>query len=90
MTNSPPSEKSFREQIFDPQKEGYYGAYGGAFVPEILRSTLDELIEVFEDARRDPAFWEEFVRVMGSYSCRPTPITFLQNLTASLGELASS
>ena len=73
------------ETLLDPGHTGYYGTYGGAFVPEILRSTLDELIEVFGDARRDPGFWEEFDRVMGSYSCRPTPITYLQNLTASLG-----
>ena len=73
------------EALLAPEHKGYYGAYGGAFVPEILRSTLDELIEVFGDARRDPAFWKEFVQVMGSYSCRPTPITFLQNLSASLG-----
>ena len=78
-------DRGLTEALLAPGHKGYYGAYGGAFVPEILRSTLDELIEVFEDARRDPAFWEEFVRVMGSYSCRPTPITFLQNLTASLG-----
>ena len=85
MTDSPANQKSFREQIFDPQKDGYYGAYGGAFVPEILRTTLDELIEALTEARRDPSFWDEFVQVMQSYSCRPTPITFLENLSKQLG-----
>ena len=47
--------------IFNPPtRPGYYGEYGGAFIPEILRTTLDELTQVFEDARRDPAFWAEF------------------------------
>ena len=53
------------------ERTGYFGAYGGAFTPEILRTTLDELIAAFEDARRDPSFWEEFRAVMQTYSCRP-------------------
>ena len=36
------------DQIFDHEREGYYGEYGGAFIPEILRTTPDQLIEVFE------------------------------------------
>ena len=67
------------------ERTGYFGAYGGAFTPEILRSTLDELIAAFEEARRDPSFWEEFLAVMQSYSCRPTPITPLKNLSDTLG-----
>ena len=63
------------------ERTGYFGAYGGAFTPEILRTTLDELIAAFEDARKDPSFWEEFRAVMQSYSCRPTPITPLKNLS---------
>ncbi|MEE3260009.1 MAG: tryptophan synthase subunit beta [Candidatus Latescibacterota bacterium] len=73
------------DQIFDHQREGYYGEYGGAFIPEILRTTLDELIEVFESARRAPAFWGEFQQVMRTYSCRPTPITHLENLSREIG-----
>ena len=65
--------------------QGYYGPYGGAFVPEILRTTLDQLAEAFEEARRDPTFWDSFTQVMTTYSCRPTPITFLENLTRELG-----
>ena len=67
------------------QRTGYFGAYGGAFTPEILRTTLDELIVAFEAARKDPSFWEEFLAVMQSYSCRPTPITPLKNLSDILG-----
>ena len=66
-------------------RTGYFGAYGGAFTPEILRTTLDELIAAFEDARRDPSFWEEFRTVMQTYSCRPTPLTPLRNLSETLG-----
>ena len=73
------------DEIFAPERPGYFGSFGGAFVPEILRSTLDELIEVFDEARADESFWPEFVQVMQSYSCRPTPITYLENLTREIG-----
>jgi len=74
-----------REELFAFEREGYYGSYGGAFVPEILRTTLDELIAAFAEARRDPSFWEEFLQVMRTYSCRPTPITFLENISRQMG-----
>tara|TARA_B100000686_G_scaffold350365_1_gene446143 strand:+ start:1278 stop:2546 length:1269 start_codon:yes stop_codon:yes gene_type:complete len=64
------------------KRSGYYGEFGGAFVPEILRTTLDELEQHFYDAVADPSFWQDFDRVMSTYSCRPTPITPLENLSA--------
>jgi len=60
---------------------GYYGKFGGAFIPEILTSTFDELAEAFEKAKADPGFWNEYLDVMSTYSCRPTPLTFVGNLT---------
>ncbi|MBM3276503.1 MAG: tryptophan synthase subunit beta [Candidatus Handelsmanbacteria bacterium] len=73
------------EEILAPGHAGYYGSFGGAFVPEILHATLAELREAFEQARRDPAFWQEYTREMGTYSCRPTPLTPLDNLSRALG-----
>ncbi len=64
---------------------GYYGEFGGAFIPEVLVGTFDELVEAFEDARADPAFWDEYLALMSSYSCRPTPLTFAENLTRHFG-----
>jgi tryptophan synthase beta chain len=60
---------------------GYYGAFGGAFIPEILAATLYELEAAFNRAKAAPSFWEEYADVMATYSCRPTPITFAENLT---------
>jgi tryptophan synthase beta chain len=75
------------ETLFDfqPGQEGYYGGFGGAFVPEILHETLAELRRAFDDARRDPGFWNEFVEVLSTYSSRPTPVTPCENLTRALG-----
>jgi len=66
---------------FDEGREGYYGDFGGAFVPEILHSTLEELTTALASAKRDPQFWQDYVTLMQSYSCRPTPISYLENLT---------
>ncbi len=72
-------------ELFSFERPGYYGAFGGAFVPEILRTTLDELGLAFDAARQDPSFWDEYVQTMRTYSCRPTPITLLRNLSDELG-----
>jgi tryptophan synthase beta chain len=63
----------------------YYGEYGGAYIPEILVSTFEQLVTAFEDARGDPDFWKEYEDLMSTYSCRPTPLTFAQNLTNHFG-----
>jgi tryptophan synthase beta chain len=66
-------------------ERGYFGRFGGAFIPEILVATFDELVEAYENARKDPAFWQEYLALMSTYSCRPTPITFAENLTRHFG-----
>lgn len=64
---------------------GYYKEFGGAYLPEILVATFDELVEIFREAKSDPGFWQEYVDVMSTYSCRPTPLTFAENLTKRFG-----
>ncbi len=66
-------------------ERGYYGEFGGAFIPEILVTTFAQLVDAFRAARNDPSFWEEYVRLMSTYSCRPTPLTFADNLTQHFG-----
>jgi tryptophan synthase beta chain len=64
---------------------GYYDGFGGAYLPEILTSTFDELEKVFSEAKSDPDFWRQYENLMSTYSCRPTPITFAENLTRHFG-----
>jgi tryptophan synthase len=52
---------------------GWYGDFGGAFIPETLRFAMDELAAAFEGARADPAFWAE-VRTYDSFIGRATPL----------------
>jgi len=63
----------------------YYGEFGGAYLPEILVSTFEELGTAFREAKDDPGFWEEYKNLMSTYSCRPTPLTFAENLTEYFG-----
>jgi tryptophan synthase beta chain len=66
-------------------KQGYYGAFGGIYIPEILLTTIEQLIDEFHRAQDDPAFWKEYTDLMSTYSCRPTPLTFADNLTMYFG-----
>jgi len=66
-------------------KKGYYGEWGDAFIPEVLHETFRDLNEWFEGAKADPGFWKEYVDLMSTYSCRPTPLTFAGNLSEQLG-----
>ena len=65
--------------------KGYFGQWGGAFIPEVLHTTFDELNREYEQARQDPEFWRAYVDLMGNYSCRPTPLTFAENLSEHFG-----
>jgi tryptophan synthase beta chain len=67
------------------KERGYYGQFGGAYIPEILVTTFEELEHTFLEAKRDPAFYAQYRALMASYSGRPTPITFAENLTAHFG-----
>ena len=67
------------------QSRGYYEGFGGAYLPEILVATFEELETFFESAKADPGFWQEYTHIMSTYSCRPTPLTFAENLTNHFG-----
>ncbi|MBW1913337.1 MAG: tryptophan synthase subunit beta [Deltaproteobacteria bacterium] len=66
-------------------KTRYYGDFGGAFIPEILVATFGQLVTAFEQAKNDTSFWMEYSELMSSYSCRPTPLTFAENLSSHFG-----
>lgn len=70
---------------FEAGREGYYGEYGGSFLPEILTTTIEELKAAFQEIKHDPSFWQEFETLMQNYSGRPTPVSHLANLSAKLG-----
>jgi tryptophan synthase beta chain len=66
-------------------ENGYFGRFGGSYVPEILHETIHELTSVYESARADPAFWEHYKDLLSTYSCRPTPLTHADSLSEKFG-----
>jgi len=68
-----------------PDARGYFGEYGGRFVPETLVPALDELTEAFESAMADPAFLDRFADLQATYTGRPTPVTYARRLSDHLG-----
>ena len=68
-----------------PNERGWFGEFGGRFVPETLMHPLEELTEAFEQAIRDPQFHAELEGLLRDYVGRPTPLYFAQRLTEYLG-----
>ena len=68
-----------------PDTRGYFGAYGGRFVPEVLIPALDELEAAFGAARNDQTFQAKFESLSRHYSGRPTPLYFAERLTEHCG-----
>ena len=62
------------------KSDGRFGAYGGAYVPEILVPALEQLETAFLAARRDPAFGAELDHLLTTYAGRPTPLTLCRNI----------
>ena len=68
-----------------PDDAGYFGDYGGRFVPETLVPALDELQSAYEKAKADTSFWAEFDLLSRDYSGRPTPLYFAERLSKRCG-----
>ena len=70
---------------YEPNEYGYWGDYGGRFVPETLVAPLDELSEAFFAYRDDPGFRGELADLLKNYSGRPTPLFSARRLSELLG-----
>jgi len=68
-----------------PDERGYFGPYGGKFVPETVMSALSELEKAYTEACAAPDFWAEFESLCRDYAGRPTPLYHAQRLSAKVG-----
>jgi tryptophan synthase beta chain len=68
-----------------PDNRGYFGTYGGRFVPETLVPALDELTAAYAQAKADAAFWAKFEALSRDYSGRPTPLYLAERLSSHCG-----
>lgn len=76
-----------REDIIKrfPDRRGYFGVYGGRFVPETLIPALEELEKAYRHSKKDKNFRMELVHLQKTYIGRPTPLYFAKRLSEHLG-----
>ena len=67
------------------ETKGYFGQFGGSFVPEPIQNLLNQLEETFEQYKNDPEFIAEYKHYLKDYSGRETPLYFAESLTEPLG-----
>jgi tryptophan synthase beta chain len=79
-------------QLFDktaeyqqPNQEGYYGEFGGAYIPEMLYGNVEELKHQYLDIMKDPDFQIEFHALLRDYVGRPTPLFYAERLSKEIG-----
>jgi tryptophan synthase beta chain len=70
---------------FQPNERGYWGEFGGRFVPETLMFPLEELTDMYFSVRDDAGFQAEYMQLLKDFSGRPTPLFHAQRLTEKLG-----
>jgi tryptophan synthase beta chain len=68
-----------------PDARGYFGDFGGRFVPETLMAPLMELTHAYEQAKRDPKFRKELAYHLKTFVGRPTPLMYAERLSRFLG-----
>jgi len=68
-----------------PTEEGYYGQYGGAYIPEMLYSNVETLKTQYLQIMDDPAFKAEVAALLKDYVGRPTPLFYAERLSAEIG-----
>ncbi len=75
VTEQVTKDKQHEHTPHDPDQRGHFGPYGGRFLPEALMAAMDELATVYEKARLDPDFVDEFNRLLRDYAGRPSLLT---------------
>ncbi|UJA04105.1 tryptophan synthase subunit beta [Acinetobacter johnsonii] len=68
-----------------PDDLGFFGQFGGCYMPEILMPALQELEQAFNTVRHKPEFWAEYQQILTDFVGRPSPLFYAKNLTAYAG-----
>ena len=80
MTDAVPN--SYRTQ---PDDQGHFGEFGGRYVAETLMPNILALEQAYDEAKKDPAFTDQFEDLLEHYVGRPSPLYFAERLTEALG-----
>ena len=68
-----------------PDDLGFFGKFGGCYMPESLMPALQELEQAFNTVRHKPEFWAEYQQILTDFVGRPSPLFYAKNLTAYAG-----
>ncbi|TMS52332.1 tryptophan synthase subunit beta [Acinetobacter lwoffii] len=68
-----------------PDDLGFFGKFGGSYMPESLMPALQELEQAFNTVRHKPEFWAEYQQILTDFVGRPSPLFYAKNLTAYAG-----
>ena len=68
-----------------PDDLGFFGKFGGSYMPESLMPALRELEQAFNTVRHKPEFWAEYQQILTDFVGRPSPLFYAKNLTAYAG-----
>ncbi|MBQ5334077.1 MAG: tryptophan synthase subunit beta, partial [Oscillospiraceae bacterium] len=70
-----------------PDSKGYFGKYGGAYIPDELKKAMDEITEAYFTICKSSKFIGELRRIRKEFQGRPTPVSYLERLSGSLGNV---
>ncbi len=79
------SDKKFVDPFLPVDEKGYYGRFGGAYIPEILHANVENLKMAFEKYADDPEFIAEYEQLLSDYVGRPTPLYHARRLSEHFG-----
>ncbi|WP_180183946.1 tryptophan synthase subunit beta [Acinetobacter sp. YH01020] len=68
-----------------PDDLGFFGKFGGCYMPESVMPALQELEQAFNTVRHKPEFWAEYQQILTDFVGRPSPLFYAKNLTAYAG-----
>ncbi len=77
--------KSLLAESVMPNQEGFFGEFGGCFVPPMLEPIMKEIAEAYEKIKDDPVFKEELYYLQKHYTGRPSPVFHAKNLSEKMG-----
>jgi len=73
------------KRFSEPDENGYYGSFGGAYIPEMLHRNVEELRTRYLDIMHEPEFQQEFQQLLKDYVGRPTPLYHATRLSQRYG-----
>jgi len=80
-----PNTKMTIKKYTTPDAQGYYGQFGGAYIPEMLHRNVEELKAKYLEVINDPEFQKEFRDLLKDYAGRPTPLYHAERLSEQFG-----